>query len=435
MSAPGKRPCGQNNVAETVIGAIVVAVAVIFLVFAYTRTGSGSLSGYEVNARMPKVDGLGIGTDVRLAGIKIGIVSDLTLDPKTYLVTVHMNIRDDIKIPADSSLLVTSAGMLGGLSVHHARAATTRMLPPGGMIDNAQGSIDLMNLVGRFIGGGNGQQPAPPAHSQRRHAQQRRHRRRRRHDSFALSLSAGFRPPPWRRRQLPSADAQPHAACAAPTAQHPHAGAASQPLQPAGPMTLLLRGLDKITGRPTNIVAPDRQAGAFRHPHHHGALLLFHAAPARRRKPRPLCRSTITAPTRARSGSFPAGCMPPAPASTRMEHPLYDVWVISCNTNARRPPQSRRRAGQGGAPDASDKEQRRACPKKREVAPTRCPANAGKLTLRPWISTQARVERRRMLKLSASSQIALRAPARILQQHQIIAAREFPPRRSAPDAR
>ena len=68
MSAPGKVQTSmqQNNIAETVIGAIVVAVAVIFLAFAYFRTGSGSLSGYEVNAKLPKADGLGIGTDVRL---------------------------------------------------------------------------------------------------------------------------------------------------------------------------------------------------------------------------------------------------------------------------------------------------------------------------------------------------------------------------------
>src|ERR1700722_15833883 len=103
----------QNNVAETVIGAIVVALAVIFLAFAYLHTGSANLSGYELDARMPKVDGLGVGTDVRLAGIKIGTVSDMTLDPKTYLVTVHMNIRNDVKIPADSSLLVTASGFLG----------------------------------------------------------------------------------------------------------------------------------------------------------------------------------------------------------------------------------------------------------------------------------------------------------------------------------
>ena len=68
--------------AETIIGAVVVAVAALFIVFAYMRTGSGSLSGYEIQARLPRVDGLGIGTDVRLSGIKIGSVSDLTLDPQ-----------------------------------------------------------------------------------------------------------------------------------------------------------------------------------------------------------------------------------------------------------------------------------------------------------------------------------------------------------------
>ena len=68
----------QNNIAETIIGALVIAVAVGFLAFVATRTGTGSLSGYEINARLPKVDGLGVGTDVRLAGIKIGTVTDRT---------------------------------------------------------------------------------------------------------------------------------------------------------------------------------------------------------------------------------------------------------------------------------------------------------------------------------------------------------------------
>src|SRR3954471_17260804 len=137
----------QNNIAETVIGAIVIAVAVIFLAFAYMRTGTGSFSGYELNARMPKVDGLGIGTDVRLGGIKIGSISDLTLDPKTYLVTVHMNIRDDIKIPADSSVLVTSAGFLGSQYLSITPGGDDKMMVAGGFFENAQGSIDVMNLV------------------------------------------------------------------------------------------------------------------------------------------------------------------------------------------------------------------------------------------------------------------------------------------------
>jgi phospholipid/cholesterol/gamma-HCH transport system substrate-binding protein len=148
----------RENVSETIIGAVVVAVAVLFVIFAYMRTGSGSLSGYEIQARLPRVDGIGIGTDVRLSGIKIGSISDLTLDPKNYLVTVHMNIRDDIKIPTDSSLMVTSSGLLGSSYISLTPGGDDKMLAPGGMIQNSQGSVDLMGLINRFA-----TQPPPKA--------------------------------------------------------------------------------------------------------------------------------------------------------------------------------------------------------------------------------------------------------------------------------
>ena len=153
----------QNNIFETIIGAAVVAVTVAFLAFAYYRTGTGSLSGYELNAKLAKVDGLGVGTDVRLAGIKIGSVTDLTLDPKTYLATVHMSIRDDIKIPADSSVLVTSAGILGSSYLSITPGGDDKMMAAGAYFDNVQGSIDMMNLVGRVVGGDKTSNAPPPA--------------------------------------------------------------------------------------------------------------------------------------------------------------------------------------------------------------------------------------------------------------------------------
>lgn len=155
----------SNNTVETIMGAIVVAVAAAFLYFAYTSTSSGSLGGYELTAKMPRVDGLATGTDVRLSGIKIGAVNALTLDPKTYLVTLHMNIRSDVQIPTDSSLMVTSSGLLGGSYLSISPGGDDKMIPPGGAITNVQGSVDLMGLVGRFIGGGNnngGSNPPKP---------------------------------------------------------------------------------------------------------------------------------------------------------------------------------------------------------------------------------------------------------------------------------
>ena len=162
-----------NNTVETIMGAVVVLVAAAFLYFGYTSTSSGSLSGYELTAKMPRVDGLATGTDVRLSGIKIGAVNAMDLDPKTYLVTLHMNIRSDIQVPVDSSLMVTSSGLLGGSYLSITPGGEDKMLPPGGAITNVQGSVDLMGLVGRFIGGGNNngqqggtQKPAPSAPSE-----------------------------------------------------------------------------------------------------------------------------------------------------------------------------------------------------------------------------------------------------------------------------
>src|SRR5690242_12624850 len=153
----------QNNIAETLIGAGVVAVALVFAALAYYRTGTGSLSGYEINARLPKADGLAVGTEVRLAGIKVGTVSDLTLDPRTYLVTVHMNIEHDVKLPVDSSILVTQAGFLGGQYLSITPGGDDKMMTAGSYFENAQGSIDVMGLVGRFAtGGSTSNQPPQP---------------------------------------------------------------------------------------------------------------------------------------------------------------------------------------------------------------------------------------------------------------------------------
>ena len=160
MSAQGKS-IGQNNLAEVLTGALVVAVAAILLVFIYTRSGT-SLSGYEILAKVPKADGLGVGTDVRLSGIKIGSVSDLTLDTNNFLVTIHMDIRKDIQIPTDSSMQVTQVGFLGGQYISITPGGDDKNLPPGGMLDSAQGSADLMGVFGRALDSGPQNAPAKP---------------------------------------------------------------------------------------------------------------------------------------------------------------------------------------------------------------------------------------------------------------------------------
>ncbi|MDE2182460.1 MAG: outer membrane lipid asymmetry maintenance protein MlaD [Alphaproteobacteria bacterium] len=141
----------HNDTVESLIGAVVIAVAVLFVVFAYRATGATNMSGYELTAKMPRVDGIAVGTDIRLSGIKVGTVSAMTLDAN-YLVTVHMDIHSDVKVPDDSSLVVTSSGLLGSSYLSISPGGSDKMLPPGGVIRNTQGSIDMMGLLSRFVG-------------------------------------------------------------------------------------------------------------------------------------------------------------------------------------------------------------------------------------------------------------------------------------------
>ena len=87
-----------KNLAETLLGAVVLAGAVIFLTFAYSKGGLKTVDGYSVVGKFDRVDGLAEGSDVRMSGIKIGTVISQKLDPKTYLAVLTMNVRKDVKL-------------------------------------------------------------------------------------------------------------------------------------------------------------------------------------------------------------------------------------------------------------------------------------------------------------------------------------------------
>ncbi|HEX3808514.1 MAG TPA: outer membrane lipid asymmetry maintenance protein MlaD [Rhizomicrobium sp.] len=151
----------QNNTVETLIGAIVIAVAVVFLGYAYTTTNSGGVSGYEVTAQFGRIDGVNVGTDVRLSGVKVGTVAAIELDPKTYLADVKISIRNGVEIPDDSAVKVTSSGLLASSYLSIAPGGSDTMIKPDGRITNTQGSVDLIGLVSRaMMGSGSDSGPA-----------------------------------------------------------------------------------------------------------------------------------------------------------------------------------------------------------------------------------------------------------------------------------
>ncbi|MSP94724.1 MAG: outer membrane lipid asymmetry maintenance protein MlaD [Alphaproteobacteria bacterium] len=141
----------QNSIVETLIGAVVIAVAALFLMFAYTSTGSGPVRGYDVVAEFNRADGVNTGTDVRMSGIKVGAVSGMRLDPQTYSAVLTLALENSIKIPDDSSARITSEGLLGSQYVSIEPGGSQDFLVAGGRIENTQGAVDLMGLIGKVM--------------------------------------------------------------------------------------------------------------------------------------------------------------------------------------------------------------------------------------------------------------------------------------------
>jgi phospholipid/cholesterol/gamma-HCH transport system substrate-binding protein len=146
----------QHNLIETVLGALVLVVAVGFLGWAYGQSSAGDPGGYALTARFERVDGLEVGGDVRIAGIKVGQVLAQEVDPATYRARVRFSVKAGIELPADSSAAVASAGLLGGKYLALVPGGDDRMLKPGEELSFTQSAINLEDLIGRFVFGGAG---------------------------------------------------------------------------------------------------------------------------------------------------------------------------------------------------------------------------------------------------------------------------------------
>jgi phospholipid/cholesterol/gamma-HCH transport system substrate-binding protein len=147
--------------AEVLAGGAVLAVAIGFLVFAaqgagFTATGDS----YPLTASFRSVEGVQVGTDVRLAGVKVGSVTALTLNPQTFYADATITVQEGIVLPDDSTIAISSEGLLGGTFVEIMPGGSLDNIPPGGEILDTQGAVSLITLLLKFVGGNDAAAPA-----------------------------------------------------------------------------------------------------------------------------------------------------------------------------------------------------------------------------------------------------------------------------------
>ncbi len=143
-----------RNIVETIVGALVLVVAGVFVFYAFAKSDRTGPDGYEVVAHFDRIDGLKRGSDVTVSGVKVGTVTGFSLDPKTYQAVVRMTVAANVDLPVDSHAKIVSESLLGGMVVVLEPGGDKRLIRAGGEIDKTQGAIPLSELIAKFMFGG-----------------------------------------------------------------------------------------------------------------------------------------------------------------------------------------------------------------------------------------------------------------------------------------
>ncbi|MSP74725.1 MAG: outer membrane lipid asymmetry maintenance protein MlaD [Rhodospirillaceae bacterium] len=145
-----------RNIVETIVGALVLVVAGAFVFYAFAKSDRTGPDGYEVVARFGRIDGLKRGADVTLSGVKVGTVTGVSLDNKTYQAIVRMAVSSNVNLPADTNAKIVSESLLGGTVVSLEPGNDKTSIRANGEIQNTQDSIPLTELIAKFMFGGTG---------------------------------------------------------------------------------------------------------------------------------------------------------------------------------------------------------------------------------------------------------------------------------------
>ena len=136
---------------ETIMGLVVLAVATLFMLFAYRVSDLQVIKGYEINARFLKVGGLNTGADVRINGIKVGTVVSQKINPLDYMVDVKLSIMPNILIPTDSVITVAGDGLMGDKFIKIEPGHSEQKLSNGDTATNTKDAKSLEDMVGEII--------------------------------------------------------------------------------------------------------------------------------------------------------------------------------------------------------------------------------------------------------------------------------------------
>ena len=144
----------KNTTVETLIGAAVIMIAAAFFLFAYQTSGKGSATGgYRLVAQFDNAEGINVGTDVRMAGVKVGTVVAENLNLENFQAKIILQVSPQLKLKDDATAKVTSEGLLGSKFISIEQGGSEAFLAEDGSgeIVNTQGAVDIWSLISQAM--------------------------------------------------------------------------------------------------------------------------------------------------------------------------------------------------------------------------------------------------------------------------------------------
>ncbi|GFH63043.1 MAG: ABC exporter, substrate-binding protein [Candidatus Desulfovibrio kirbyi] len=146
----------MDNVRETAVGIFVLLglVCIAWLTIKLGRMDFFS-GGFELAARFESTSGLRVGADVEMAGVPVGHVVAITLDPDPLhtQAVVRLRLAENLRLTDDSIASIKTSGLIGDKYVSLSRGGSDRELPPGGTLHDTESAVDIEAMIGKYAFG------------------------------------------------------------------------------------------------------------------------------------------------------------------------------------------------------------------------------------------------------------------------------------------
>ncbi|WP_068652051.1 outer membrane lipid asymmetry maintenance protein MlaD [Wolbachia endosymbiont of Trichogramma pretiosum] len=145
----------RSNILEIIAGSFVLIFTIFLVFFAINKLSyikRNYKDCYKMHGLFTDANGVEIGDSVKISGVEIGSITGVSLDKAAYIARIDMCISRDIKLPIDSSALISSSGVVGSKFVNISPGADPKLISHGGKIAHTQAGANMGGIVDKIIG-------------------------------------------------------------------------------------------------------------------------------------------------------------------------------------------------------------------------------------------------------------------------------------------